>query len=290
MSRIANIFINVRDTLNDQDKDRWKDSTLLRLLNSGQKDIAKRTKLFRATHIIPLEQGKSTYELPEDLLLLRQVLYKNKPIDIKSTRDMDFLSNSAMGGHRQSIYSPTITSVSSNWRDAVTEEGELIYIIYDYDAERELRTYPIPFNDDLNTLWTFDNLYGFLDTLTGATIDTVYGVLNTFVSVDYPDTKTDDYGTIMDIAEVEALLVKYTQVPENVSSINDNPRLPEIYDEALQYWIAGRALRNDLDVQNRQFGAEELTFYAQELKDIATASENDNTVGRTHHTHYNGIG
>ena len=102
MSRINDLLLRVRDTLNDHKKERWSDDALIRNLKEGITDIAIHSRLFKNSIAIPLVSGQEVYTLPDNLLEISHVTYnwrlmplvtsrwmsENKELDWRYTRDL----------------------------------------------------------------------------------------------------------------------------------------------------------------------------------------------------------
>lgn len=295
MSRITDLLTSVRDTLNDQAEERWSNANLLRLINSGQRDIAKQANLFKGTSVIPLVKGQEIYQLPDDCIALRTVTYKGFKLPMVATKFMDNLGNAESGfgdyfNYNSQTYSRRISSAPVDWRNQSVSDGEILYAIYDFDKERELRVYPRPFNDDLQDAWVFDSSFGATDTVSDATMDDVFGVLNDVFDTAKASKNIDTFGVVADSADIVALTVHYTKAPPAVTSTSDELSISSIYDDTLQYWVTGKALRNDLDVQNRMFGAEELQLYQRDLEIVIARAMADNVTSQHHQSLYRGMG
>lgn len=293
MTRVQDIIKGARITLNDPNAERWSNEDLLFLINEGQEDIAKQAELFKGTFVIPLEQGKDKYALPEDLIKLQRVVYNNYKLEIVSTRFMDDLgrNSSTYNYTRENQYYTNnwISNARDAWRKDTTD-NDVFFAIFDYDAEKELRVYPRPFGDDLTTLWTLSSLYGITDSFDDSDTGDVFGILDEVYDEDEPEVAIDMYGITVNGGDYKALTVRYVKAPEEIESINDDPRIPPVYDTALKYWTTGQALRNDLNVQNRQFGTEELSFYDRELNDIKDLAETDYMSAPHFRCTYRGMG
>ena len=294
MTRVQEIIKGARITLQDPDGTRWSDDDLIYYINEGQKDIAKQTELFKSTKVIPLTKGQDKYPLPDNLLKLQRVLYNDYKIEIVSTRYMDDLSrNSSTHNYRrdnQYYCNDFINSNRDSWRKDTTT-GDIAYVIFDYDNEKELRTYPRPFSDELTTLFDVDPLFGVTDSFDDSDPTALFGVIGSFSSSDSPDAVVDPvFGVVGTAGNSEALIVRYVIAPEPIETIFDDPRLPEIYDTALKYWTTGQALRNDLNIQNRQYGAEEISLYTRELEAIEDMASGDYVSAPNDQSTYRGMG
>lgn len=121
MTRVEKILTRARDTLGDQDKTRWSDERLIRLLDSGQKDLCRRAKLLRAKAEFIVFDGKSYYDMPEDFLLLDKVVINNDPIPLIGHTDLDMKV--------------------SKWE---TKRGAVTNVVFDKQLRGKIRLFPIP--------------------------------------------------------------------------------------------------------------------------------------------------
>lgn len=64
------------------------------------------------------------------------------------------------------------------------------------------------------------------------------------------------------------LTITASVIPTPVDLVSSDLQLPIMADSALMYYVTGRALRDDLDLQNRTIGNEQLSLYEAELKKL----------------------
>ena len=325
MSRISDILIRARDTLADPTGQRWSDERLLRLIDEAQKDICRRAKLLRTKQDIGIYNGKATYDLPDDLLLLDRILLKGKVLPLQSHLQLD--------------------KKSDNWEE---DKGYPVLAIYDKQSRKKIKLYPIP--DNLGAdIYIFSNPGYFEDIKyiqdnfgvvtsaeLGDSLSSDYGITTDVDFIDYvfntcdtdcdpyylldadmnsdygimtelttelketgehdPDfgivvaieglSQNSDYGVLTSLSQdgitienfnseygvttevtetFDSLTVYYLRKPKTIASIDDELDIDDIYDSAIKYYIVGKALRDDMDTQNRTVGNEELKFYDREL-------------------------
>jgi hypothetical protein len=126
------------------------------------------------------------------------------------------------------------------------------------------------------------------------------GALPTFTS-----ERSSDYGIITDIRGVEfaelntgvsldaeltmedALKVYYVK-KTIVAELTDEIEMPIDLDEALVHYVAGRALRDNKDTQNRQMGNEELGLYEESMGNYIKGLNSNNVHSGAHKTAYQG--
>jgi len=232
MSRISDILIRVRDTLADPTGDRWDDPRLLRLVDEAQKDIVRHAKLLNKTYSMIIPANTNSIELPEDLMLLTRVTVNNEKLDF--------------------ITRETLDKINIHWE---TDVGKPRYIITDKIGPRELQVYPI----------LEDSSYSLAVPGTPFTIDD-FGIVTDIE--DGSSNVSDLFGAVTQILESSYLFViHYLKKPNTISSIDDQLEIDEIFDKAVKYYVVGKALRDDMDTQNRAVGNEELGFYTRELEE-----------------------
>lgn len=245
MSRIQNILLKVRDTLSDPAGQRWSTDRLLRLVDEAQKDICRQTKVLKGKATINIVPGQYIYSLPTDCITLDRVIYKGTRLPIISHYEMD--------------------SLVENWEDEISETLRIDYIIYDKLAQRTIKLYPIlADNVDVSV-----EPNGVTTAIEGYTLSDIYGVITT--------VEIEPNEIIAGGASVANITVYYTRQPNLVDSIEDNLDVIDTYDNAIKFYVTGKALRDDMDAQNRAVAGEELSFYERELMEINKDSIKDAT-------------
>ena len=97
MSRIDDIFENVRDLLGDSDGDRWSDAVLLRAINRGQQEIVNNANLLRSKEGQPLRRGVYLYDTPSDCYRPKRFTLDNeKVIELWTIECQRFFSKSSV--------------------------------------------------------------------------------------------------------------------------------------------------------------------------------------------------
>ena len=272
MSTVQDIFRDVRDTLGDPSATRWDDATLLRAYNKGQYDIAKKTEIFKGAAGLVLNRGQYVYTLPDDFVLLKGVTFKQIPLPVYPAQQMD------------KIY-------GSDWRSHTTT-GDILAIVMDRQDVREMRVYPRPFATDLVDDYDFTpDTFGVTVSLTDYVFDSSFGVVGSIYDADVTDINLTPFGIIVDALESNIIGVEYVRHPVPATSVLDTSELPAVFDQALVRYVSGTALRNDIDVQNRQMGNEELTLYTSELAEIhSVAVTSQTSPALTAQSEYRGMG
>lgn len=201
MSRIADIFERVRDSLVDVDGDRWSNSRLLRLLDEAQKNLVIKAKLLRKRSHLPLNPNRSLHELPSDCIGLLRVTYNDKKVELFSHNEMD----------------KNISKLASvtDWE---AETGtEVKAIIYDKLNPKTIKTYPIITHSagswelipNINTNYiTIENQpYGEIVDVSDWEIEGIYGIVvdfegaNPYILNQY--LVNPIYGTIVDATDYD---------------------------------------------------------------------------------------
>lgn len=264
MSRISDIILRARDTLADPTGDRWSDDRLLRLIDEAQKDICRRAKLLRAKATLIVLEGKSIYQMPEDLLLLTRVLIDDKKIDFIDHEKLDELNET--------------------WE---TEIGKIEYIVLDRRNRHILKTYRIPSVSAENE-YEFNDNFGIISNLTDFEFTSDFGILGNIVESGFEES-IDDYGIIYDMYESDSITIYYIKKPSNIALITDELEIDSSFDMAIKYYVVGKALRDDMDTQNRVVGNEELQFYTRELNEAMKDDLYDFVrTGKNHIVKYTG--
>lgn len=272
MSRIDDILVDVRDILNDTPGDRWGNSVLLRLLTRGQNEVARTTQLLKGESPITLLQGVWTYSLPEDALEVKDILYAEEALEIRTTEWMD-------------------THKGLDWRLTAVDDNTIEYIIFEQQDASKFRVYPRPFGGTFVEQYSFDPTpYGGSSTITGYTEESVYGEINDLLDAATISLPDGLYGIISEVTVSTALFVVYSRKPAALTATTDAMEVNAVYDDALVHYVAGMALRNDLAEQNRKFGAEELSLFAADMETLGAVASRDRISTADNTTSYNGMG
>ena len=272
MTRVADILVNARDSLSDPNGTRWSDARLLRLLDAGQKLIARQTRMLKSIATINIRAGVAVYELPDNAYLLTRARHDTGEVIKLRTREwMD-------------EYSPT-------WE---TDTGSVIeFIIFDKLKAKELLVYPIPTASDAVEFDSIVSDFGVTATSTGDSLPSDFGVVGTITaSATESSSITPDFGILVGQSEIAAsIYVHYISKPQTISLITHEDGLfdlDEAFDYALKLYIVGHALRDDKDSQNRIVGNEELAEFKRAMEEAQQVSATDYTQQTQYETFYNG--
>ena len=229
MSRVTDVLLKARRILGDTAGDRWSDAILLDLYNQCLVDMTLQTNALHSKAFIEIEANINTYVMPDDVLRINRVQYLDTKIPVFSHEEMD---------KRDSLWE--------------TRKGSVVEAVI----------------TNLTNAGTFKIYPRIID----ATMDYVASNSNYGIIVDI--TIFDNIYNLPNIAEVDDipkyLVVYYTKIPDTVTLATEDTDLEfsRAWDNALHHFIAGFALRDDEDQQNRAFGAEELQIYANNVTNI----------------------
>ncbi len=248
-TRIEEILLRVRDTLADPSGSRWSPERLIRLLDEAQKDICRQSKILKGKTTLPIVPGVALYDLPTDINIVDRVLYEGQKLPILSHADMD--------------------TIRTDWETVVSDVLKIDYIIYDKLNQRQLKIYPTPASTVDVSL---DSPYGTLVDINGFTMSDIYGVVTDV------EISQEEYDNTLP-PPIASLVIYYIKKPSTITSINSTLDIGDIYDSALKFYVTGKALKDDMDAQNRAAGNEELGYYERELKEAIRDSAIDVSRG-----------
>lgn len=276
MSRIEDIFLLARDTLNDHNKQRWTDDTLLRNLKLAIRDIAVQTHLFKNITQVPLDNGRGIYILPDGLLTISHVVWDDELLPLRTSGYMD-------------------QNYETDWRAQTVDlenGGQLVCAVFDEVKRKQLAVYPKPFGDFSEIYVSSPSEYGIFSSLVDYDQSPdEYGVVAYLTDSEIDEeVQTSLYGVVTGVEGSGSLTVYYSRVPTLPTSINDDIELDECWDAALKFYICGICLRNDVDIANRQMASEEFTLYQREIDAIMALAEVDSVSAPWFESHYNPMG
>lgn len=270
MGRIADILTRVRDSLADEDEERWTTARLLRLVDEAQKDIATKAKLLRTKTVVSIIGLQAEYQLPSDAFLLTRVVNSDgAPLPIVSHDYMDELDPS--------------------WE--TTTGSTIEYIVFDKQNPGWLKVYPIPLESDGGEIFTATD-YGVTATVEDDIVTPDYGVV---ADVSTNSTESKEFNSVYGVmtgmvSAIASLTVYYRHKPATINAIDISPSVLEIddkWDKAIKHYVVGTALRDDQDTQNRAVGNDELMIYGGELGEAKSISAKNNAIQPPHQTTYN---
>lgn len=141
--------------------------------------------------------------------------------------------------------------------------------------------------DNLRTVgFHGDELLGVVVDIDDYSIDSVYGVT---ASLYDPNIKTEvmdsPYGIVTSVSESQkSIKIWYVKLPDKLTSMNSTLQTPPMFDTALKHYVVGHALRDDIDVQYREMGAESIALYERELAIATRTNASDSTRRAANYT------
>ena len=225
----SDVITEARFALSDSGGDRWSDARLLSLLNDALKDVALKTKLFNRRTYVKILNNVTLYDISEFALKIRRVEFDNTAMKIVSHVDMDR---------------------NTGWKTNTGTEPELV--IYDKQDFGKFTSYPIITNTN------FDNI----------SVNTNYGIITDINYSDLQITPTDDFGILNPPNIKDYFYVYYVARHAKVVNLVDTLDVNEFYKELLANYVIARALKDNIDTQNREMGNEYFGLYSDRLNAI----------------------
>lgn len=260
MSRVSDILVRARDSLADDAKNRFTDARLIRLLNEAQLQVAVATKVLRTEVISTITPFASTICLPENCISVLRVEWEGVKLELKSHDEMDI---------KDKKWKATTGLVPTT-------------VVYDLREPSTLQLWPALQYDDS----VLSNL-GLVTDMTGAVIADDFGVAETITGSVVIGQPTFGVLATIQIAEY-SLVIQYARKPAVIVSIDDTIEVPDIFDSALKHYVVGMALRDNMDIQNRQVGQEILAQASSEVAIALRLLRSDYTAMTQYNTTYNG--
>lgn len=229
MSRVTQVIADARSILSDAGGSRWSDARLIALYNQCLKDVVIQSNSLHGKAFIEIEVNINTYNMPDEVLSINRVQYLDQVIPILTHNKMD-----EQDYLWETRTGETVKAAVTNLLDAGT-----------------LKIFP-RITDTTMDYITANSSYGIIVDLT--TFDDIYNLPN--------------IGQIANIPKY--LVVYYTKIPDEVTiaTVDTALQFSKVWDNAITHFIAGMALRDDADQQNRAFGAEELQLYTMNITNI----------------------
>lgn len=225
------VIKSARYMISDTGSTRWTDERLLVLLNEGLADVAKKTILFTETVFVKLLDRMVDFDLSSLATKLTRVEYLDAPLPLRTFEEMD--------------------RECPGWQFEKGTKPKAI--IYNHLNQAQFKVYPIVENAQ-NENVVFSGQFGIITFVSYSDIQPVL----------VPGLNFGDMGAI-DASGY--LKVYYTRKHPKVVDTNQEVELDDVLKETLAHYVAGRALRDNADTQNRAVGNEELQFYFQGIED-----------------------
>jgi len=270
-TRIENILLRARDTLADSQGERWSDARLIRLLDEGQQDVAKHTKILKGEVDLLVNIDQAIYDLPSDVWLLTRAAYNNCKIDFYSHSQLDHLVKTqalTQDYSNDHTYYSNDTSISSCWE---TDTGSKVEaLVYDRRNMEQIRVYPIVNTNDEVT-FTTDNsdfigseLLGVVTGMDNYTFNSNFGVVTEIYDPNVESTFSDVFGVLTGVAAGK-LHLWYIRMPNAVTSVSSELEIPKMFDTALKHYVVSNAFDDDYDTRFAEKAQKAAALYEREL-------------------------
>ena len=110
----------------------------------------------------------------------------------------------------------------------------------------------------------------------------LHGITTHISYSDVQPTLTNTFGDIASVPDDALVKFYYIRKHEKLTSIDDELKIDELVEEPLIHYVAGMALRDNIDAQNRTMASEEIAMYEgtvamyaiEKLKQFARADNN----------------
>lgn len=249
MSRVTQVITDARSILADTAGDRWSDLRLISLYNQCLRDIVIQSNILHGKAFIEIEANINTYNMPDEVLQIKRVQYLDQVVPVMSHDKMDELDYL--------------------WE---TRTGtEVKYVVTNLLDAGTFKIFP-RITDITMDYIDSNSQYGIIIDL--ETFDDIYNLPNISEINDIP----------------KYLVVYYAKIPDTITltTLDADLQFSKIWDNAIIHYIAGMALRDDADQQNRAFGAEELQLYAANIGNIIKCEMVNFTANTNSHVSYRG--
>lgn len=191
-------------------------------------------------------------------------LVLNEPTYDLSGRFLDIVRVQYQDEYIPLVSTEDLDNSCITWR---SESGVVTHAVYNTGKPARLTLYPIPEEGD-SMVVTQNSPYGIITDLTYSeeTIDII---------TDLSTYEIGDYFSVLG-----------TVKPTTITAKTDTFPIDETWKCIIDSYVIGKALRADMDAQNRQFGAEELGIYQAKAKEIKKSVTKAYTNNATLETHY----
>ena len=248
--KASEIITKARYILSDIDMERWNNDRLLSLLNDGILDLAVTTRIYSSEGYISLVKDLATYNISKFSLMLERIEYKNKTIEKKTHKEMDY-------------------EYGEGWQ-IITDKLPKI-AVYDLQSSGNFTVYPIP-TVGVNKLENINDNY--------------FGVIT---SVYYTDSLINTpLKKIGGDSNENYLKVYYIKVPKKVELIDDDldsvvtlSMVPLLAD-----YVSAMALKDNMDTQNLKIASMQKTSFETNKSELVKR-EALNNMQRNRYSSYN---
>lgn len=238
------VLTEARYILSDTAKDRWSDVRLLKLLSDGLRDIAKNTTIFTETMFYVVANLAVDIDFTANAVKIVRAEYLDDELPFYSFDEMD--------------------EKDPKWQ---LETGDKVKaIVYDKQRTGLYKLYPIVSNAQ--------NYHIEYNQLLGVTTDISYS--------DILPVMGDSIGDIGVVPDDAVIKFYYIRKHDKVTDINTQLDIDDLFEIPLAHYVAGMALRDNQDAQNRQMAAEELQLYYNKINEHSI--EKSKNFSRPGHT------
>ena len=158
--------------------------------------------------------------------------------------------------------------------------------------------YPIPNESIADSTYTMSmeegpdyiggEIYGIVTEIDDYTLDNNYGVVTELFEPGILETG-DSYGVVTQVTESDLTIhMWYVYIPYAVTSVQDELKLPLIWDTAIKHYLVSQAFDDDYDTRFAEKSQKALVLYERELN-VSKEFERKNNVRAGHRsTQYRG--
>ena len=225
------ILKQARYILSDTGKDRWTDDRLLALLYEGIVNIAANTTIFVEYFYVPIADNIIDYDFSAIATKILRVEYLDRPIPFATYEEMD---------RKEKL-----------WQHDKGPTPELFII--DKQKRACMKMYPI-IENATNPYIHYSGPFGIVTGISYSDIMPIFSYV---------------YGDMGDYEDTGFLKVFHIRKHAELTDVNDELFIDDICKQPLEHYVAGRALRDNQDTQNRAMGGEELQLYQQLINDFS---------------------
>lgn len=237
------VLRSARYKLSDTDSQRFTVARLLELLNNALKDLSLKTNLLRKTIFVGISDQVVDYDLSSFAFRIHRVEYLDEKVELKSFAEMD--------------------AKDKSWQ--LRRGDKPLAIVLDEQKQANFKLYPIISNAE-NTHVNYTSFFGIVTYITYSDILPVLA---------------EGYGDMSDLGPAAYLKVYYTGKHVDITDVNTELEMDQMCLEPLGHYVAGHALRDNADTQNRNMGNENLQFYYKLVDEhSAEKAQNHNRMER----------
>ena len=242
MMTVNDIVSVVRRRLGDMNGERWSDDQLILYTSMCQTDICIFTNYDKKIRLLAVYEGIEAYKLPPEIIRLERVEFAGYQVPMYSRYDID----------------------SGKVRYPLVVKDDLPRNILEF---RYTATTP-----GIDTKWVsgLENIYGVTSQVDWSTLLDKYGVVSDIDLDIMPDELPPN--------RLGYLTLFYSAIPEEVTTLDEELILPNIWKMAFIHYVCGMALGDDNDANNIERGEIELKKYQRMLQEIFIHQAKDATT------------